>query len=167
MALSDQFIERVSTELAPKIINTHVYVGELTITVEPDNLLEVMATMKNEYGFDYLSDIGATDHFSDEQRFEVFYNIFNLDQNQRLRVRVFLEEDNPEVETVTPIWGAANWHEREAYDMMGIHFRNHPDLRRMFMPEDFEYYPMRKEFPLIGIPGSIEMPEKDPPKEYK
>jgi len=166
MPIDDRFIEQVNTQLAPNIQATNVYVGELSITVAPGNLLDVMATLKNTFGFDYLVDIGATDHFTDEQRFELVYNIFNLDQNQRLRVKTFVEEDEPELESVTGVWPAANWHEREAYDMMGIRFRNHPDMRRMFLPEDFEYYPLRKEFPLIGIPGTLSMPEKDPPKTY-
>jgi NADH-quinone oxidoreductase subunit C len=159
-------------QLQRKILKHHIYVGELTLTVEPQDLYEVCRILKQDYGFHYLADMGGADHFTDQQRFEVFYNIMNLNDNVRLRVKTFLEEPEdedelPEVESVTSIWPGANWHEREAYDMYGIRFLNHPDLRRMFLPEDFEYYPLRKEFPLIGIPGSLQIPEKDPPKGYK
>jgi NADH-quinone oxidoreductase subunit C len=89
--------------------------------------------------------------------------------NLRDRVRLFLkircDEENPEVDSATPVWKAASWNEREVYDMFGIQFRNHPDHRRIFMPEDFEYYPLRKEFPLLGIPGSIELPSTTPETE--
>jgi len=90
-----------------------------------------------------------------------------LNENKRIRIKCRVEEEDPTVDSVVDIWPSANWFEREQYDMLGIKFKNHPDLRRMYMPEDFEYFPLRKEFPLIGIPGSIEMPEKDPPKTYK
>ncbi|MCS6904239.1 MAG: NADH-quinone oxidoreductase subunit C [Bacteroidia bacterium] len=164
---TSEFLERVQSSLQPQIIASKVYVGELTITVSPNDLYLVMKQLKEEFGFNYFVDIVTVDHFREEKRFEVNYNIVNLEQGKRLRVKTFVEEDNPVLESVVSIWPAANWHEREAYDMMGIRFQNHPDLRRMYMPEDFEYFPLRKEFPLIGIPGSIQMPEKDPPKEYK
>lgn len=162
-----EFLEKVKTSLQARILKSTTYVGELTITVAAEDLYAVMKQLKEEFGFNYFIDIVTVDHFRDQQRFEVNYNIVNLEQNKRLRVKTFVEEDNPVLESVVSIWPAANWNEREAYDMMGIRFRNHPDLRRMFMPEDFEYFPLRKEFPLIGIPGSIQFPEKDPPKEYK
>jgi NADH-quinone oxidoreductase subunit C len=162
-----EFLEKVQTSLQPKILKSTVYVGELTITVAAKDLYAIMKQLKEEFGFTYFVDIVAVDHFRDKERFEINYNIVNLEQNKRLRVKTFVEEEEPALDSVTDIWPAANWNEREAYDMMGIHFRNHPDLRRMFMPEDFEYFPLRKEFPLIGIPGSIQFPEKDPPKEYK
>ena len=112
-------------------------------------------------------DLIYVNHTNGWTHFEMSYNIVNLESKKRLRISCRVEEDNPEVDTVTGIWPAAMWFERECWDMMGIKFAGHPDLRRIYMPEDFEYFPLRKEFPLIGIPGSIQMPEKDPPKEYK
>lgn len=159
--MEEKYLEEINNKLQGSVLRTNIYVGELTLDVAAENVLQVCQVLKDEFGFNYFSDLGTVDHFEDEMRFEVFYNLFNLELNRRIRVRVRLPEENPEVESVTRIWPAADWHEREAWDMMGIKFRNHPDLRRMFMPEDFEYFPHRKEFPLIGIPGSLSLPEKD------
>ncbi len=89
----------------------------------------------------------------------------NLRTQTRIFVKARVEEENPTIESVSSIWKAAGWNEREVYDMFGVRFENHPDLRRIFMPEDFEYFPMRKEFPLLGIPGSIELPNTTPDTE--
>lgn len=149
------------------ILESREYAGELTLEVDAANIVEVCRILRDQFGYSYLSDISAVDYFTDSKRFGVSYNIMNLDKKSRLRVTVRVEEDHPEVDTVCEIWQAATWFEREAYDMMGIRFKGHPDMRRLFMPEDFEYFPLRKEFPLLGIPGSIQMPEPAPPKEYK
>ena len=90
----------------------------------------------------------------------MIYNLLSLKNRHRLRIKTFTEEENPKVHTVTGIWGTANAHERETYDMFGIVFEGHPDLRRMYMPEEFEYYPLRKDFPLMGIPGSLPLAEE-------
>lgn len=149
------------------ILDSKEYAGEITIEVAPENIVAACQTLRDGLGFNYLSDITGIDYYTDEKRFGVAYNICNLDTNSRLRVLVRVDESNPEVPTVVDVWTAANWFEREVFDMVGVTFAGHPDMRRLFMPEDFEYYPIRKEFPLIGIPGSIQMPEKDPPKEYR
>ena len=163
-----QFLDTIKQgKIQDLIVNVKSYANELTLEIAAENLLEVMKTLKEEYQFDYLADITAIDNYTESQRFAVSYNLVNLTQGQRLRVSCPVEENNPEVDSVVSLWSAADWFEREAFDMMGIQFKNHPDLRRMYMPEDYEFYPLRKEFPLLGIPGSIPLPEKDPPKEYK
>ena len=148
------------------ILGERSYANELTIEVAADKIFEVLAFLKEAHEFSYLADITAIDHYEDTQRFEVSYNLVNLKGKQRLRVSCRVEEERPEIESVVPIWPSADWFEREAFDMVGIQFTNHPDLRRMYMPEDYPYFPLRKEFPLLGIPGSIPLPEKDPPKQY-
>jgi NADH-quinone oxidoreductase subunit C len=160
----DALLEKVVADLKPKLLNQQVYVGELTLTVQLQDIFWVLKALKENFGFDYLVDIHSVDHYRDDQRFEVGYNIFNLTEKKRIRVKTFVEEDNAFVDSATDIWKSADWYEREVFDMMGIRFNNHPDLRRIYMPEDFEYYPMRKEFPLIGIPGSIQLPDKGTPK---
>jgi NADH-quinone oxidoreductase subunit C len=163
----NQQVERIANTLQPNLLNVTMYAGEVSLHVSPDKLFGTLQQLKEQYGFDYLVDIGTIDHYTDTGRFEVFYNLFNLADKIRIRVKCRLEEEDPEVESITSMWPGAAWHEREAWDMMGIRFRNNEDLRRIFMPEDFEFFPHRKEFPLIGIPGSIELPEKDAPKGYK
>lgn len=163
----DAFLDKVRSGLGPRVLKTNLYVGELTITVDKADLYPVLKNLKEAFGFDFLVDVVSIDHFRDQARFEISYNLFNLSEKKRLRVKTFVEEDKPEVESAVTIWPAADWYEREVFDMMGITFANHPDLRRIYMPEDFEYFPLRKEFPLIGIEGSIQLVEKDPPKGYK
>ncbi len=159
-------LQEIAAALQPTLLEVRTYAGETTFIVSRDNFLSLMQALRNQYGFDYLVDIGATDHFVDGDRFEVLYNLMNLSLGVRLRVKVRLPEADPVIPTVTDLWPAANWHEREAWDMMGIRFEGHPDLRRIYLPEDFEYHPLRKEFPLLGIPGTLPLPPKDPPKPY-
>ena len=100
----------------------------------------------------------AIDWSTRKNRFTLVYHIFSFQNNFELCLKCNIAKE--EIDSVTSIWRGANWYERETYDMYGIKFRNHPDLRRMYMPEEFEYYPLRKEFPLMGIPGSIPLPNK-------
>lgn len=132
------------------------------IIVHRDNVLKLCKILKDDLHFNFLIDIVGTDKFTSEERFEVIYNIVNLRTQNRILVKTTCEEEKPVVDTVVGLWPAANWYEREIYDMYGIRFNNHPDLRRIYMPEDFEYFPLRKEFPLIGIPGSIDLPNSTP-----
>jgi len=160
------YLEKIKSAQEQNIIEVKEYAGEVTFIVKLQGLHSFLSDLKTQQGFDYLVDIVATDLYEDGDRFEISYNVYNLSTNSRLRIKTKLPEEKPEVPTVTDIWPSANWYEREQYDMLGIIFVGHPDLRRIYMPEDFEYFPLRKEFPLIGIPGSIQIPEKDPPKGY-
>lgn len=166
--MENAFLTRLQAHsLYEHVVEVRGHAGEITIEVTPGSLHAVLLLMKQQFGFNYLCDITAADHYSEKGRFELCYNIVNLDDAQRLRISCRLEEDAPEADSAIDIWGSAEWYEREAWDMMGIRFRNHPDMRRMYMPEDFQYHPLRKEFPQLGIPGTIQVPEKDPPKPYK
>ena len=141
------------------------YAGEHTVRVAKGRIVEVCRFLKQEQGFNYLSDLGGSDRFTEEDRYEVFYNLLSLEGGKRLRLKVRVDEDDMTVPSVTEVYRAANWNERECYDMLGLRFDGHPDLRRMYMPEDFEYYPLRKEFPLLGIPGSLPLPPQTPEGE--
>lgn len=165
--MADTPFERVTQALQPRLLQVSQYAGEVALTTSAEHLRPLLQSLRDEFGFNYLTDIGTIDHYTDAGRFEVFYNLINLEQKLRIRVKVRVEEDQPELPSVVDLWPSANWHEREAYDMMGVRFVGHPDLRRIYMPEDFKFYPHRKEFPLIGIPGSIQVPEKDGPKGYR
>ena len=159
-------MDMVRADLQSRTLKYDTYAGELTLTVEAADAYDVLKNLRDRFGFNYLVDVTAVDYYRDEKRFEVSYNVFNLEEKKRIRVKAQLEEDRPNIKSVVSLWPAADWYEREAYDMMGIIFDGHPDLRRIYLPEDFAYFPLRKEFPLIGIPGSIQMPEKDPSKGY-
>lgn len=163
----DALIEKVSNRIGGTKINFTSNFGELTFIFEAHEIHRMLQLLRDDFGFDYFIDLTVVDHFRDTQRFEISYNLISLANNKRIRVKTFIEEENPVIDSAVDIWAAANWNEREAFDMFGIRFAGHPDLRRMFMPEDFEYYPLRKEFPLIGIPGSIQLPEKESGKAYR
>jgi NADH-quinone oxidoreductase subunit C len=130
------------------------------IEIPKDKVLEITRLLRDEFHFDQLRDIIGVDRFTKKDRFECIYNLYSVQDNTRIFLRVKLDSKNPEVESLTPVWTSANWMEREAYDMYGINFLHHPDLRRMYMMEEFEYYPLRKDYPLMGLPGAIQLPKK-------
>jgi NADH-quinone oxidoreductase subunit C len=138
------------------------YRNELTIKFDKKYIVEICSFLKSdsELEFVWCSDVTAIDWAIRKNRFTVVYNIFSMKHNFRLRLKCDVDESDCSIDSVSSVWKAANWQERETYDMYGIKFNNHPDLRRMYMPEEFEYYPLRKDFPLMGIPGSLPLPKK-------
>jgi len=130
--------------------------GETSVTVNVGRLRDALAWLKGQ-GFDYLIDITTVDHQGETPRFEAVYELYSLGEHVHLRVKSRVEEEPGEVPTVSDLWPTANWHEREAWDMMGIRFTGHPDLRRILMWEGYPFHPLRKEFPLAGQPS--EMPD--------
>jgi len=123
--------------------------GELTLWIVPPRILPVCERLKQEHGFRRLSSITAVDWWPVEPRFEVVYHLHNLERGQRLRLKCRLRADES-IDSVTSVWRGADWYEREVFDMFGIHFRNHPDLRRILLPEDWTEHPLRKDFPVHG-----------------
>lgn len=128
---------------------------ETTLVVEREAIKDICRFCKKECGFNMLLDLSSVDNFGEEPRFEVVYELYSMAAGAHLRLKVMVSEDEPEVPTVSDVWATADWHEREAYDMMGIRFSGHPDLRRILMWEGYPYYPLRKEFPLAGKPTEI------------
>ena len=126
--------------------------GETTIVVPREHLMRAAAYLASEPSlhFSFLSDITTVDRFPLEPRFEVNYHLLSLDRNERLRLKVRLPGNEPTIHSVTEIWPTANWHERENYDLMGIRFEGHPELSRILMPDDWEGYPQRKDYPVEG-----------------
>jgi NADH-quinone oxidoreductase subunit C len=158
-------VDSLSEKFSDKLIEVYQSSGDTYVRVEADAVTEICKYLRDELKFDYLTDIFGIDRFTSDERFEVVYNLVSLRHGVRIFIKIRCQEENPEVDSVVSVWPAANWAEREAFDMFGIRFRNHPDLRRMYMPEDFQYFPLRKEFPLLGIPGSIELPNTTPDTE--
>lgn len=158
-------VDALSDNFADSFIEVYQSTGDTFIRVEAETIVDICKYLKNELHFIYLNDIFGIDRFTSEERFEVVYNLISLRDRERLFVKVRLPEEEPVLASVADIWKSASWMEREVYDMFGVRFTDHPDFRRIYMPEDYEYYPMRKEFPLLGIPGSIPLPNTTPDTE--
>jgi NADH-quinone oxidoreductase subunit C len=159
---NQSLLERLKARFGAAILESKEFRGELTVVVPPELIVEVCSFVKTDpdLAYDFLSDLCGIDMYRPEKRFGVVYNVLSLKNKHRFRIKSFVDESNPKVPTVTGLWGTANCHERETFDMFGIVFEGHPDLRRVYMPEDFEYFPLRKDFPLMGIPGSLPLPKK-------
>lgn len=126
--------------------------GDITLTVSPADLLEVMRYAKEACGFDMLICVSSVDNLGQEPRYEVNYTITQSETGANLLVRTPVSESNLVVPSMVPVWRSANWLEREQYDLMGIEFDGHPDLRRIMMWEGYPYHPLRKDFPVAGKP---------------
>jgi NADH-quinone oxidoreductase subunit C len=140
-----------------KIQSKTEFRGETTFMIAASDLREIAKFCRDELSFDYLIDITSIDNFGEEPRFEIVYHLYSMPHGVDLRFKLKVAEESAVVDTVSDIWPTANWHEREAYDMMGIRFDGHPDLRRILMWEGYPYFPLRKDFPLEGL--SSEMPD--------
>jgi NADH-quinone oxidoreductase subunit C len=151
----EELLKSLSTLLGTKILDKQDFRGETTYTIPAADLREVARFCRDELSFDYLIDITSIDHFETEPRFEVVYELYSMTLAVHLRLKLRIPEDPGTVDTVSDIWPTANWHEREIFDMMGIKFNGHPDLRRILMWEGYPYFPLRKEFPLAGLPSAM------------
>ncbi|MEY2491373.1 MAG: NADH-quinone oxidoreductase subunit [Verrucomicrobiota bacterium] len=140
-----------------KILGRIEFRGETTLVIAPEHLHEIAKCCRDELSFDYLLDISSVDNFGNDPRFEVVYELYSLTLAVHLRLKLAVSEEVCAVDTVSDIWPTADWHEREIYDMMGIKFNNHPDLRRILMWDGYPFFPLRKDFPLEGKPS--EMPD--------
>lgn len=146
--------------------------GETTLVIAPEAILAVSEYIRDTPGlvFNFLSDISAVDYYPEYTRpgrFGVSYHVYSMLYNRRIRLKVYLPEDEPTLDSVTGVWPAANWLEREIYDMMGITFNGHPDLRRLLMPDDWDGHPHRRDYPLgyetIAFSFNVEEIQKHKP----
>jgi len=128
--------------------------------VPKDRFREICVMLRDEFQMEQLRDIVSVDRFTKNERFESIYNLYSLTHKFRLFIKVKLDSKNPEVDSLYAVWKSADWAEREAWDMMGIRYLGHPDLRRLYMMEEYEYHPLRKDYPLMGLPGSVTLPKK-------
>ena len=132
--------------------------GEITLKLaEAERIVEVCEFAKQSLGCDFLKDITSIDNYGEDPRWTIVYELYGLGHHCHLRSRVDVSEEKSELPTVTTVWRTADWHEREIYDMMGIRFRGHGDLRRILMWEGYPYFPLRKDFPLAG--KATELPD--------
>jgi NADH-quinone oxidoreductase subunit C len=138
------------TDWVTEVITRH---GEITVVVPREHIAAACAFLKSwpESQFDFLADICGADRGPEEEpRFEVNYHLFSTTKFHRVRLKVLLNEEDVHVPTVTGVWRTANWHERETFDLFGVIFDGHPDLRRILLPEDWQGHALRKDFPLRG-----------------
>jgi NADH-quinone oxidoreductase subunit C len=146
-----EFVEKLKSLNSAWVTDVIEGHGEVTLMVPGESIVDVCRFMKVEQGFDLLADLCGADRGPEEDpRFEVNYHLFSTKHHNRLRLKVLLSEDDPHVMTVTQIWKTANWHERETYDLLGVIFDGHPDLRRILLPSDFDGHALRKDYPLRG-----------------
>ncbi len=134
-------------------LTVRTFRGDTRVTVHRDRLLDVLRRLQADFGFDMLADLTCVDYLRYRQatdRFAVVYLLTNTQSNQRLTVRVMVNPPDLTLASVTPLWAGANWAEREVWDMFGIEFKGHPDLRRILLPEQFSAHPLRKDYPLQG-----------------
>ena len=158
-------VEVIESFCTPLEINLHA--DQLSVTVNQTDIINLAKELKSnsKTSFDMLTDITAIDWLKKGDRYEVVYFLYSNHFKSRLRLKVPVDEKQPHCPSVTEIWESANWYERETYDMYGIIFQGHPNLRRFYMPEDFldpetkePLHPLRKDFPLMGIPNSLPLP---------
>jgi NADH-quinone oxidoreductase subunit C len=146
-----EFVSKLKEKNSAWVIDSKDALGEISVTIPREYVVSICWFLKSEQGFDLLADLCGCDRGVEEDpRFEVNYHLFSTKHFNRLRLKVLLSEDEPNVNTVTDVWRTANWHERETYDLLGIKFDNHPDLRRILLPSDFDGHALRKDYPLRG-----------------
>lgn len=139
----------LASQYSAAIVDGHHEHGELTLFIAPASIAQVCRFLKDGRQFNRLSGITSVDWFPADPRFEVVYLLHSIPRNERIRLKCRVAE-NEEIDSVTSVWRAANWYERETFDMFGVRFRNHPDLRRIMMPTDWEGHPLRKDYPVHG-----------------
>ena len=153
----DELVDSLGQAFGEKLQRKTEFGGETSFTVGQTNLRHIAEFCRNELSFDYLLDITSIDNFGEEPRFEMVYHLYSMPHAVHLRLKLKVSEEVGALDTVSDIWPTANWHEREVYDMMGIKFNGHPDLRRILMWDGYPSFPLRKDFPLAGLPS--EMPD--------
>jgi NADH-quinone oxidoreductase subunit C len=151
-----ELAQKLKTRFSGLLAEPVEFRDEITLRVlDPGKVADVCKFAKQELRFDYLVDISSVDNYGDDPRFTIVYELYGYGHRCHLRLKTDVSEEKCELPTVTTIWKTADWHEREIYDMMGIRFLGHPDLRRILMWEGYPYFPLRKDFPLAGKPSDL------------
>lgn len=150
-------VDKLKAKFGEAVLATSEFRGETTVVVRKEDIVAICAFLKGELGFNFLTDLCGVDYLGQTPRFMVTYQLYNIDTHTRLRIKTPVEENDARVDTVSGVWATANWLERECWDLMGITFNNHPDLRRILMPADWEGHPLRKDYPVQG-------PDREPYK---
>ncbi|GBE54683.1 MAG TPA: NADH-quinone oxidoreductase subunit C [Euryarchaeota archaeon] len=148
--LTHEVLEKLKSEFGDKIVEAEVKrETRLRIKIKGEDVFEIAGYLKNQLDFDHLSSIASVDY---PETFEVVYHIWSYPRKVLIQVNALVDKESVRIKSLTPLWKSADWHEREVYDMMGIIFEGHPNLKRMLLPEDFKGYPLRKDFKLEPKP---------------
>ncbi len=150
-----EIVTRLKEIFLHEIVDVREFRGQVFVSVNRERILDICRYLHDdpEINMDYLADVCGVDYPDNQFRYELIYNLYSIKYNHRLVIKALIPESEPAIDSVVSIWKGANWHEREACDMYGIIFHGHPDLRRILMPEDWEGYPLRKDYPLKGLDG--------------
>ncbi|MBW2732939.1 MAG: NADH-quinone oxidoreductase subunit C [Deltaproteobacteria bacterium] len=163
--MSQEVLQKLQQHLGENVLEVHDHRGDETATIEAKTLHDTCRWLKKTAGleFDMLVDLTVVDYLEQGRtpRFEVVYHLYSIAQKHRLRLKVGIETDTPEVDTVSDLWRNANWCEREAWDLYGISFRNHPELRRILLYEEFEGHPLRKDYPKAKRQPLVRRPREE------
>jgi NADH-quinone oxidoreductase subunit C len=143
-------VDKLKAKFGETVLAVSEFRGETTVVVKKEEIVAVCAFLKAELGFNFLTDLCSIDYLGQAPRFMMVYQLYNIGTHKRLRIKAAVEESDARIDTVSGVWATANWLERECYDLMGIVFNNHPDPRRILMPDDWIGYPLRKDYPVQG-----------------
>jgi len=151
-----ELAQQLKTRFGDLVSEPAEFRGEITVQLsDADRIADICSFAKAELGFDFLVDVSSVDNYGSDPRFTVVYHLYGYGHHCALRIKTNVGEEKSELPTVSGVWKTADWHEREVYDMMGIRFRGHPDLRRILMWDGYPYFPLRKDFPLAGKPSDV------------
>jgi len=150
-----ELLNSLGKSFGSKVQEPTEFRGETTCAIAASDLREIAKFCRDKLSLDYLIDITSIDNFGEEPRFEIVYHLYSMPRASHLRLKLKVPEETGGVDTVSDIWPTANWHEREIYDMMGLKFNGHPDLRRILMWDGYPFFPLRKDFPLEGLPSDM------------
>ncbi len=145
--------ELLHAKFPDKVVEISEFRGDTTVTVKPGRIVDICRFLRDDPAtlFKYCSVVAGIDYHPASPRFAVVYNLYSHKDHSRLTLKAYLADDSaPVIDSVTPVWNGADWHERETFDLYGIRFRGHPNLKRILMPEDWVGYPLRKEYPQRG-----------------
>jgi len=157
MAETNRAVMRLKEKFASSLLEIKEFRGEVTVTVKKEDIIAICTCLRDELGYNLLTDVTAVDYYGKTPRFMVVYNLYSIPAKDRLRVKAPVEESDASIASATCLWNSANFLEREVYDLFGITFTGHPDLRRILMTDDWIGHPLRKDYPLQG-------PDREPYK---
>jgi NADH-quinone oxidoreductase subunit C len=157
MAENNRAVQKLKEKFANSIIDVKEFRGEITVTVRKEDIVAVCRFLKTDMSYNMLTDVTAVDYPESDQRFMMVYNLYSIPNKDRIRIKAPVEESACSIDTLSGLWNSANWLEREVYDLFGINFIGHPDLRRILMTDDWVGHPLRKDYPLQG-------PDREPYK---